>query len=267
MLAPLFGDNPVELGAGAVPGDDDHYSTARLRKLVEDDERVANAFEEAYPESAADGVTWEQAIAAIACFERSMLSFGSAYDGYLRGERDALDAAQSRGRALFFSERLRCGHCHAGPLLSLAFPVDGSRPTRAEVFRNTGLYNLEQGAVAYLSGERTRYPAPSIGIAEFSQDSADDGKFRIPSLRNVAQTGPYMHDGSIETLAQVLDHYARGGSLTEEGPLRGDGAKHPAKDPLISGFELSDDERSDLLAFFEALSDPAFLSALQLAPN
>lgn len=267
MFAPLFGDNPVELGAGAVRGDDNHYSTARLEQLVRADDDYADAFEAAFPEVDESGrVTWANAIAAIACFERTLLSFGAPYDAFLRGEPNALNAAQDRGRKLFFSEALGCGHCHAGPLLSLAFPVDGTRPTRAQAFRNTGLYNLEQGAVAYSSGERTRYPLPNIGIAEFSQDSADDGKFRVPSLRNVAWTAPYMHDGSIETLSQVLSHYARGGTLTEDGPLRGDGREHPAKDPLIAGFELSDDERKDLLAFLGALSDPALIEARRFGP-
>lgn len=114
---------------------------------------------------------------------------------------------------------------------------------------------MERGAVAYLSGERSRYPQPNIGIGEFTQDSGDDGKFRIPSLRNVAVTAPYMHDGSFATLAAVLDHYARGGTLTAEGPWRGDGRAHPAKDPAITGFELSVAERSDVISFLEALTD------------
>ena len=267
MLAPLFGDNPIELGAGVVPGDDNHYSTARLEQLVRDEPRYAHAFEAAFPgRSEEQLLTWENAIAAIACFERSLLSFGSAYDAYLSGDPDALDAAEERGRKLFFSNRLHCGECHAGPLLSLAFPVDGVRPTRAHAFRNTGLYNLEHGAVAYLSGESTRYPEPNIGIAEFSQVPADDGKFRIPSLRNVALTAPYMHDGSVETLSDVLTHYARGGTRREEGQLRGDGREHPAKDPLVSGFEMTEDERADLLAFLDALTDPRLLRAEQLGP-
>jgi cytochrome c peroxidase len=264
LLAPLFGDNPVELGAGAVRGDDNHYSTARLRQLVEDDARYAQAFEAAFP---GESLSWDRAIAALSCFERTLLSFGSPYDAYLRGEPHALGDREERGRALFFSDALRCGQCHAGPLLSLAFPVDGSRPTRAEAFRNTGLYNLEHGAVAYASGERTRYPAPNLGIAEFSQATSDDGKFRIPSLRNVALTAPYMHDGSFETLSDVLDHYARGGTLVEAGPLRGDGFDHPAKDPLVGGFTLSASDRDDLLAFLEALTDPAFVADPRFAPE
>jgi cytochrome c peroxidase len=267
MLAPLFGDNPVELGAGAVRRGDNHDSTARVEQLIRDDDRYAHLFEAAFPDvDQAERATWEHAIAAIACFKRTLLSFGSPYDAYLRAEPDALDPAQERGRQLFFSARVRCGECHAGPLLSLAFPVDGTRPTREQAFRNTGLYNLEQGAVAYLNGDRTRYPLPNVGIAEFSQATEDDGKFRIPSLRNVALTAPYMHDGSVETLSDVLTHYARGGSLTEHGPLRGDGRDHPAKDPLVSGFELRDNELADLLAFLEALSDPQFIEAPRFGP-
>ncbi|MET0389929.1 MAG: cytochrome c peroxidase [Polyangiales bacterium] len=253
---PLFGDNPIELGAGRVPGDDVQASLVRLDALVAADKGYAVLFAAAFGDRA---ISWDHAISALAAFERTLLAFDAPYDGYLRGEPDALSDAEERGRVLFFSERLHCGECHAGPLLSLAFPVDGVRPTRDVVFRNTGLYNLASGAVAYLNGDRTRYPLPNIGIGEFSQDSRDDGKFRIPSLRNVTETAPYMHDGRFTDLNAVLDHYARAGTLTEAGPLAGDGRDHPSKDPRITGFTLTSAERVDLLAFLGALTDRTFV--------
>ena len=82
------------------------------------------------------------------------------------------------------------------------------------------------------------------------------GKFKVPTLRNIALTAPYMHDGSIASSSEVLDHYAAGGRSGRDNPL---------KDPLIHGFELTGEERQDLLAFLESLTDQAFISNLAFA--
>ena len=81
------------------------------------------------------------------------------------------------------------------------------------------------------------------------------GRFRVPSLRGVAETGPWAHDGSVGSLADIIDAYARGGRLLVGGPWPGDGRESPYKDPRITGFELTDSERSQLVAFLEALTD------------
>jgi cytochrome c peroxidase len=81
------------------------------------------------------------------------------------------------------------------------------------------------------------------------------GVFRIPSLRGVTQTGPWLHDGSALSLEDVLTAYAGGGRLLQSGPYPGDGAENPYKSPLIGGFDMSEDDQQDLLAFLEALSD------------
>jgi cytochrome c peroxidase len=78
-------------------------------------------------------------------------------------------------------------------------------------------------------------------------------------LRNIALTAPYMHDGSIATLSEVLDHYAAGGRTIAMGPNAGVGSASPLKDPLIQGFTLSDQERADVLAFFDSLTDDTLL--------
>lgn len=86
------------------------------------------------------------------------------------------------------------------------------------------------------------------------------GVFRVPSLRNVARTGPWGHDGTFLSLADVVEAYARGGRLISSGPTPGDGAENPYRDPLVAGFAISDAERSDLLAFLEgALTDESLL--------
>ena len=86
------------------------------------------------------------------------------------------------------------------------------------------------------------------------------GRFKAPSLRNVAVTGPYMHDGSIATLDDAIAHYERGGRLIEDGALAGDGRLSPYKSEFVTGFELSDTERADLIAFLEALTDQTVLT-------
>ena len=117
-------------------------------------------------------------------------------------------------------------------------------------FFNTGLYNVA-GALSY--------PAPNTGLYEFTKRPEDVGKFRPPTLRNVAVTRPYMHDGSIASLSEVLDHYAAGGRTIAMGPLAGVGRTNRNKAPNVHGFSLSAAEKQDLIAFLETLTDTAFL--------
>jgi cytochrome c peroxidase len=86
------------------------------------------------------------------------------------------------------------------------------------------------------------------------------GRFRAPTLRNIALTAPYMHDGSIATLDQVLDHYAAGGRTIDSGPYAGVGSESPFKSELIAGFTLTPEERQDILAFLDSLTDEALLA-------
>jgi cytochrome c peroxidase len=113
-------------------------------------------------------------------------------------------------------------------------------------FHNTGLYDL--------AGQLS-YPAPNVGTYEYTKIASDIGKFKTPTLRNIAITAPYMHDGSITTLAGVLDHYAAGGRTLRFGPFAGIGHNNLNKDRLIGGFELSQQDRADLIAFLESLTD------------
>ncbi|MEE2779644.1 MAG: MbnH family di-heme enzyme [Myxococcota bacterium] len=260
-LNPLFGDNPIELGAGFIEGSSNHYDLTRLEELVDQDPRYGEMFEDAFPHlGPEDRLTWDRAIDAIACFQRSLLSFESPYDRFLAGDEGALSEEAERGRQLFFSETTRCGDCHSGPLLSVAFPVLGESPTLDELFRNTGLYYLTEGSSSYFDGSISHYPEPNMGIGEFSQNPADDGKHRVPSLRNIGLTAPYRHDGSVATLGEVLEHYAQGGRVLVDGPYAGDGGQNPNKDDLIAGFELTEQDKSDLIAFLHSLTDTDFIS-------
>src|SRR6185503_19485082 len=103
-----------------------------------------------------------------------------------------------------------------------------------------GLYNL----TGMLS-----YPAPNTGVFEITKDPKDVGKFKPPTLRNIAVTGPYMHDGSVETLEDVLAHYMAGGRTIAGGPYQGVGHDNPNKSDTIHGFTLTTEQRDDLIAF------------------
>ena len=241
MLVPLFGDDPVELG---MRGREDEL-VDRLRA----EPVYAELFAAAYPDDA-DPFTLTNVARALTSFERSLLSADSPYDRYTRGDRDALSASARRGLELFNSERLECFHCHAGFNFQDSVAYEG-KPLRSGIFHNTGLYNVD--------GEGG-YPAGNRGLFEFTGAAADMGRFRAPTLRNIAVTAPYMHDGSIATLSEVLDHYAAGGRTIADAPNAGVGRDNPFKSSFIRGFALTDAERVDVIAFLESLTDEAFLA-------
>ena len=179
-----------------------------------------------------------------------MISYRSAYDRYnYGGDPKALSDAAKRGKDLFFSEKLECFHCHGGFNFSDSVQHDGTTFTET-MFHNTGLYNI---------GGKGDYPEGGRGVYEITKFPTDMGRFRAPTLRNIALTAPYMHDGSITTLSEVLDHYAAGGRTIADGPFAGVGSTNPYKSELINAFLLSADEKADVIAFLEALTDTALL--------
>jgi cytochrome c peroxidase len=103
------------------------------------------------------------------------------------------------------------------------------------------------------------YPAADAGLHDVTLDAKDVGKFKAPTLRNIAVTAPYMHDGSIATPEEVLDHYAAGGRTIVGGPYQGVGRANVNKSPAIRGFTLTAAERSDLVAFLKSLTDDQLL--------
>jgi cytochrome c peroxidase len=240
-LVPLFGDFPLELGL-------QRDTDAILARLAEDPE-LAAAFEAAYPE-AEDPVTTDAVVQALASYQRTLVSAGSAYDRFTYdADESAMSEAAQRGMALFFSERTECYHCHGGFLFTSAVR-SAAQPGVVPAFFNTGLYDV---------GGMGDYPTGNQGLYEVTGDPADRGKFRVPSLRNVAVTAPYMHDGSIATLAEVVATYSAGGRHIEDGEHAGDGRSHPNKDVLVFELGLEAGEQADLVAFLEALTDARFL--------
>lgn len=239
-LTPMFGEHPIELGLRH----EDHFFA-----VLRTDSTYRSLFDRAFP-GETDPFTVSNVTKAIASFERSIISARSPYDRYHYGGDDsAVSEAAKRGEILFFNQHLSCFRCHGGFDFSDA-TVSERAAHRPVEFHNTGLYDV----AGLLS-----YPAPNVGIYEYTKVPADVGKFKAPTLRNIALTAPYMHDGSIPTLEGVLDHYAAGGRMIQSGPYAGDGHNNSNKDPLIRGFTLSDQDRKDLIAFLGSLTDQAVL--------
>lgn len=236
-LVPLFGESPVELGLAG----QEEPVFARLSA-----DPVYQALLTAAGEK---HLTLPVATRALASFQRSLVSFSSPYDRYRYGnDESALSESARRGEALFFSEKMECFHCHGGITFSNA--TRHERMAFAEAgLHNTGLYNIGG-----------RYPARDSGADEVTGLSQDAGRFRTPSLRNVAVTAPYFHDGSAATLEEVLRHYEAGGRTIADGPDRGIGRNNPNRDLLVIGFTLTDGERADVIAFLTSLTDQNFLT-------
>jgi cytochrome c peroxidase len=158
---------------------------------------------------------------AIANFERTLFSGNSPYDKYtFQNDNKALTKSELRGKDLFFSERLACAKCHSG------FNFTNY------AFENNGLYKVYKDA----------------GRFRLTEKENDRALFKIPSLRNIEKTAPYMHDGSLNTLIEVIEHYNNGGK------------QHPHKSNLIKPLNLTNQEKDDLLAFLKSLTDNEFLN-------
>jgi len=226
-LVPMFGEHPVELGLREGDG---------FLPLLRSDKTYIALFARAFP-GEADPFSIANVTKALASFERSIVSARSPYDRYhYQGDDSAVSDPAKRGEIQFFNQHLSCFRCHGGFNFTDS-TVSAQNPERPVEFHNTGLYNLP-GLLSY--------PPPNAGIYEFTKAPPDVGKFKAPTLRNIALTAPYMHDGSISTLDAVIDHYAAGGR---------NGRDNPNKDPLIGGFTISSQDRADLIEFLKSLTD------------
>jgi len=241
-LIPMLGQTPVELG---LAGREEEMLN-RLRAVG----LYLSLFRAAFPGDTSP-ITLGNVTRAIATFERTFVSGDSPYDRFTRGDASALSDAAQRGEALFRSDRLKCSQCHSGVMFTNAARWVGSTTPDDPEFFNTGLYNID-GAGAY--------PAPNTGLFSLTGVASDMGKFKVPSLRNIEVTFPYMHDGTVATLSDAIDHYAAGGRTITSGVNAGVGSANPYKSALIGGFTITDAEKSDLIAFLRSLTDSTFLT-------
>ncbi len=165
-------------------------------------------------------VTAEGIAKAIGAFERTIVSGNAPYDRFKAGQTDALSASAQRGMKLFFG-KAHCSACHSGPL-----------------FTDGGFHNIGIGMDA---------KEPDVGRQAVSGLLGDRGAFKTPSLRDIARTAPYMHDGSLPTLEAVVDYYSKGGIA------------NPQLDEEIFPLNLTAEEKSDLVIFLkEGLSSPDY---------
>ena len=231
---PMFHTDPVELGW---KGNEEEILN-RLRK----DEFYSTEMKTAFPDSE-DAVTVKNIQYCLASFVKTIISLNSPYDDYKKNRQD-LSEDEKLGMALFFSSRLNCSKCHGGINFSSPSVTDScGNPVH---YFNTGLYNINGKA---------EYPAYDQGLFEKTAAQSDKGKYRVPTLRNLSFTGPYFHDGSAQTLEEVIKVYEEGGRSILTGSIQGDGRKNPYKHPLINGFTLTVAERRALVSFLFSLSD------------
>jgi cytochrome c peroxidase len=247
--------NPVEMGLK------DHEP---ILKIVRTDPEYTRQFKAVFQKSGKD-ITMDEVTKAIAAFERTLVSGNSPFDRwYFQGDEDALTEAQKRGFNLFVNEG-RCVSCHVIEQTQAVFTDNlfhnigvGINDIQDEVPELAGAFieanaTLSEVDVKVLTDKRTS----ELGRFAISKGFDDLGSFRTPTLRNIAATPPYMHDGSIATLREVVVHYNNGG-VTNEGDRVND---------FLSGgirpLNLSDAQIDDLVAFMESLTSPEFAQAAQ----
>jgi len=192
-----------------------NHNIIEIGKLLESDSTYCQMAKEAYNRSPDYYVITR----ALSVFERTLISGNSKYDQYIN-KKTKFTNQEKKGMKLFYSHELNCSSCHNG----FNFTNYG--------FKNNGLYSDYE----------------DIGRMRFSKDSSDIALFKTPSLRNIEVTGPYMHDGSIATLKQVIAHYNSGGK------------NHKNKSKLIKPLGLNDKEVEALEAFLITLTDKQFIN-------
>jgi cytochrome c peroxidase len=188
----------------------------------------AALFKEAFGE---DWIAWENVCRAVATFERTLLIGNAPFDRFIAGHREALPAAARRGWELFRG-KAGCIGCHR---------YDRESP----FFTDFEFHNAGIGWSA---------AKPDLGRYHITKVREEKGAFRTPSLRNVAKTAPYMHDGSLPDLPSVIAHYVAGGK------------PNPLLDPKIRPLELSVAEQRDLIAFLESLTSETTYQRVAAAP-
>jgi cytochrome c peroxidase len=230
VVRPLLDTIPLEMGA--------HGNEQRIYARLATDSVYATLFPKAYPNTT-QAVHFDHIVESISQFVATLQSRNSLIDQYNLSPNHLLPPEVAAGKALF-EGKAGCATCHSGK--------DFNTPEQGSRYANLGLYNCNDG-----------YPKEDYGIAERTQKMEDNGKYRIPSLRNVAITAPYFHDGSAATLKEVLQIYENGGRKVESGTCIGDGRNNPNRDKRLPVVKFSVEEKQQLLAFLYALTDTSYL--------
>lgn len=210
--------NHIEMGI-----EDMDFLAKKLSKV----DYYDNLFKKAYGSTE---ITPQKVSDAVAQFLCSMTTFNSKFDQGLENNFNTFTTLERKGKELFNSSTLKCASCHSG--LTFNAEVPNSSYSQPDV----------KGAT-------------NIGLDRQSQDKGkEDGKFRIPSLRNVELTGPYMHDGRFTTLEEVIDHYSKKIEYSEHLDQKFKNGNKAVK------FNISDDDKLALVAFLKTLTDDTYIS-------
>lgn len=226
IINPLYNEHPVEMG---MKGNEELI----LQRFAKDS-LYREKFIAAFPLDK-DPFTIQNLQWAISSFVKSILSFQSAYDRYnTKKDTSMLTVSQRNGMQLFFSDSLQCNSCHGG----ITFSTPSFQDDKADTifYFNTGIYTPTDA----LNNDE--------GLATLTGKKEDRGKFRVPTLRNLAFTAPYLHDGSAATLEDVVSLYENAGQHTNE-------TKNDQKHPPVKRFRLNSQEKKELIAFLLSLSD------------
>lgn len=224
---PMLNERPVEMG---IKGNEE-----KIIAKLKTDTLYQKMFTTVFPKEK-NPFTIINIQHSITTFLKTIFSFNSPYD------KKQLTAEQEYGMQLFFSDKLNCNKCHGG--INFSTPSLQNSKGQVDFYFNTGLYNINGS-----------YPANDKGLYEKTNKDADNGKIRVPTLRNLAFTAPYFHDGSAATLEEVLKVYMEGGRNITEGINKGDGRNNPHKNFLIKGFNLNLQEQKAVISFLFSLSD------------
>jgi cytochrome c peroxidase len=227
--------NPIEMGQKS--GED------VMRKVLAMPE-YARAFQDTFGREG----TFEDLAAAIAAFERTQYAGDAPFDRFVAGDANAIDAAAKRGWALF-NGKARCNSCHAfsttSPLFSdQKFHNIGIAAHKTDFIglarKATGI--VRSGDLKQIDELAIESDLSELGRFLVTKHANDIGAFKTPTLRNIAATAPYMHDGSMATLWDVMDHYNKGG------------VPNPNLDGGMQRLGLSETQIDDMVAFMEALT-------------
>jgi cytochrome c peroxidase len=243
MRTPLFYASPSEMGDGS------SRRQTQLVRLFRSAPPYRTLFKQVFPD-AKSPYTIRLMLKALASFERTLISYNSPYDRYaFEHQSDAISRDAKQGAALFFGEEVGCHHCHSGINFTPNFrAVDHQSSLPA--YANIGLYNVNSASL---------YPARDLGLFNATAKRDDLGSFRIPTLRNISLTMPYMHDRSVASLSEVVDHYRVGGRYIRAGPNGGNGALNIHKSSYIQGFAISELQKRQLESFLNSLTDEGFI--------
>lgn len=223
---PFFNNKFIELGVSG-------YEDEILKRIKSnsDYQKIFSHFKQSAHE-----ISMQLIISSLAEYCKQLNSYQSKYDRYLQDPKsNILTESEKEGMNLFFSDTFACSECHGG----INFNTPKSNPEN--IFLKNGFFR------EYRTNVATKF-SEDFGLYNISHKTQDIGRFRIPSLRNIMLTSPYMHDGNIETITEVLQKYSQGGMI------------NAPKDKRIKGFNMTKLEENNIISFLTTLTDTSYYS-------